>query len=63
MKGVGAALGHHVDLSAYAAAVFRLVAAGQNRKLRDRIDADGHVHTAVVSRVHVADTVDRELIL
>ena len=58
----GAALGHHGDLSAGVAAVFRLVLAAEHFELCDRIRADGDVLAAIGAGVDIADTVDGELV-
>src|SRR5262249_53460097 len=63
MKLAGAALGHYVDLRARRASVLGLVVAGQNLKLLHGIQTDGRQLVAVISRIDVADAVERQLVL
>src|SRR6185369_6817520 len=60
---VAAALGDECNLATDAAAVFRLVAAGEDFEFSDGVDADADVHTAVVAGIDIADAVDGKLIL
>ena len=62
MELIGAAFGHHGDLSAGIAAVLGLILSGENLELGDGIGADGDVLAAIGAGVDIADTVDGELV-
>ncbi len=58
-----AALGHQLYLCAGAAAKLGLIGAGEHLEFRDRVIADAGVQAAIVAGIHIADSVDGDLVL
>ena len=62
VEGLGAALGHDLDLAAHRAPVFGLVGVGEDLELGHRVDVGGGHVAAVVAGVDVGHAVDRHVV-